>query len=204
MSLIYLGGINGSGKTTVAQVVSRRLPNLHIVHGSRELMRQLNLSENDYKTLRSIPEKIKEEAFIELLQNLKSKNSNRTIIVTAHYVKILEGRITPSLGDWYGYFDKLILVTGSSREIFNRIIVDQISNRRTGRDLFGGLEEEEDKIEFLQKAQNTSRQVVEQVFKEFKIPYFLLLNPDGKMDLAVDQLINILERDDGDRQHLFL
>ena len=193
MSIIYLGGINGSGKTSIVQKINERLPNLHIVHGSKELMKRLNISVNDYDTLRSIPEKVKEEAVTELLHDLESKNKCQTIIVVAHYAKVVRGEITSSFGPWYGHCDKLVLITGSSREILDRITIDQASGRRTERNLFGCLHKTREQIKFLQEAQRVSMQVMEQAAKEFRIPCFALVNLKGKMDLAVEQLTSIIE-----------
>lgn len=194
MSLIYLGGINGVGKTTIAQEVSKEFLTLRILHGATELMKLLGICAGDYDLLRKMSEKVKSQAVEEIFRNVAIESQNSDIIVVAHYVKILNGMITPSYGLWYGHCQKLVLVVGPPEDILDRISFDEKSGQKVQRNLFGVRSStRREQVGFLEKAQHTSSRVMRKAAKDFHIPSFYLGNLNGKKTLAVSELVRIIQ-----------
>ncbi len=193
MGLIYLGGINGAGKTTIAQEVRTQFPTLRILHGSAALMEQLGISAGDYDSLRKIPRKVKSQAVEEIFRNLAAESRAHDIIVVAHYVTILNGAITPSHRSWYSRCHKLVLVISPPEEILGRIHSDEDSGKRIGRSLFGVQSStRQEQVIFLERAQRTSEQVMTEAAKSFRLPHFRVENLNGKKIAAVNQLVRII------------
>ena len=194
MSLIYLGGINGVGKTTIAQETAKRFPTLRILHGATELMKSLGVSVGDYDSLRKISEEVKGQAAEEIFRNLATESQNADRMVVAHYVKILNGIITPNYGLWYGYCQRLVLVVSPPEEILDRINSDANSGRRVQRNLFGARHPTRQKrVKFLERAQRVSNQVMRKAAEEFHIPSFRVENLNGEKTVAVNQLACVIQ-----------
>lgn len=194
MSLIYFGGINGVGKTAIVEELSRQLPELKIFHGSTELMKALGVSTADYDSLRKISEEVKSQAVEKIFCRLAIESQNRDIIIVAHYVKILNGAITPSNGSWYRHCQKLILVVSPPEEILGRISSDERSGQRMNRSLFGQHSSlAQEKIKFLEAAQYMSEQVMNGASEYFNIQSYYIENLNGKKATTISQLIRILQ-----------
>lgn len=193
MSLIYLGGINGVGKTTIAQEVSKRFPAMRILHGSVALMELLGVSEGDYDSLRKISKKAKHQAVEKIFRSLATESPDRDILVVVHYVTILNGIITPSHKSWYSRYQKLVLIVSPPEKILNRISSDKNSDRRAGRSLFGVRPStRQEQVMLLERAQRTSEQVMMKAAEDFHLPYFHLENPNGKKTAVINQLARVI------------
>lgn len=109
---IFLGGINGAGKTTILHRVELLSPNIKIAHGSREYMRFLGLKPNSYDRLRALPEaehKVMLSNFI--TSSLQTVSSSETFIFDGHFVVFDQGE-SPiiKISDWIKKFDVMVLV----------------------------------------------------------------------------------------------
>ncbi|OGZ37922.1 MAG: hypothetical protein A3A94_03185 [Candidatus Portnoybacteria bacterium RIFCSPLOWO2_01_FULL_43_11] len=194
MNLFFVGGINGVGKTSIVKKLSKTVP-IQELHGTTELMKWLGIAVGDYDTLRKIPENLKEKALEEFFCDLAADHSKRITMVTAHYVKIFNGRITPSYGPWYNYCDALILIISPPESILRRIINDETSEKRTKRSLFGTeLATRQKQVKFLENAQLMSVKIMEQAAQVTKIPCFSIENIDGQLLNSVKQLAQIIEK----------
>ena len=195
MGLIFLGGINGVGKTSIAQAIFKRCPSLRVIQGSGELMKQLNISVGDYRTLQKISERVKRQALEIIFCNLKSQSQAHEIIITGHYVKVLNGIIASDFGPWFQNCDKLVLVVSPPKQIINRVLIDEVNRKRMQRNLFGSkLSNIDDQIKLLEYAQRMSEKVMADIAQKFHLSSFRINNPDGKIELAINQLINLIQR----------
>lgn len=194
MSLIYIGGINGVGKTTIVNELAKITPHTRVFHGSAELMKALGLSIGDYDSLRKIPDNIKACAIEKIFRDLSESSHYTNTIIVAHYIKILNGEISPNYGPWYLYCQKLVLITSSPEEILDRINSDESSEVRVERNLFGlAYSYQDQKLAFLKKAQDVSRQMMMDVSKDFSLPSFIVENTDGSRRDVVSRLIQIIQ-----------
>ena len=194
MSIIFLGGINGVGKSSVAQELCRRI-NIQALHGTTELMNSLGIVLGDYATLQNLPEVIKEQAFENVFRSLVGGRKKDITLVTGHYAKILQGEILPSYGGWYGYCDLLVALVSSPHEILHRITDDESSGKRATRNVFGErIVTPLERMAFLENAQYVSEKVMRQASKEFRVPSFCIRNTDRQLFNVVGRLVQIIEK----------
>lgn len=194
MGLFFIGGINGVGKTSITNSLAGRCSKIKVLSGTEELMERLGIEKGGYEQLRRIPEEEKSEAFAELFLDLKkSYQRNDIVLVTGHYVKILNGRITPSFGPWYGVCTAAILVASEPNMILKRILRDELEGSRADRGLFKTDSSMEEKVRCLNNAQILSSKILTCAKREYKIPGFRIENPEGQLHHAVKKLISVVE-----------
>lgn len=194
MKIIFIGGINGSGKTTVAKKFLRK-KNFLVLHGTTELMKILKIPINNYELLQKTNIRKTKKAMIQLFLNLSTFSSyikKKNIIITGHYVKIFNGKITPFFGRWYKYCNLLIMLYSSPSIILDRIEKDEINKERNRKIFASHFSDRKKKELFLKKAQNISFKIMAKASEEFKIPYYLLKNNDGKIQKTVKCIKNII------------
>ncbi len=194
MGLLFLGGVNGVGKTSIAQALRKRL-SVRVLDGSSELMKWLGIADGDYVKLRILPKKVKERALTDLFCALSKESGVETTIVTAHYVKVFNGKIAPSYGLWYSYCRVLILLIGNPESIVRRILYDELINKRINRSLFSNEQRSlREKIDFIKRAQLMSTEVMLKASESFRIPSHHIENIDGMPQKAPEQLAQIIKR----------
>ncbi len=191
MAILYLGGVSGAGKSSVAEELPKRIP-VTVVNGATELMAFLGLSRGDYEGLRKLPDFVKEAGLTDLFRHLALTTDSSTLVVTGHYVKVLNGQVSPSYGPWYGYCDKLVLISSPSRVIFERVLRDERSGVRSGRNLFGGMVSRKEKVGLIERAQVGSGEILNRAAEEFARPRFRIENKEGSLDAAVERVLDII------------
>lgn len=194
MSLFFIGGINGVGKTSITNFLAEESSEIKVLSGTEELMKRLGIKVGDYEKLRMVTEKEKDEAFADFFFDLKkSYQENDVVLVTGHYVKTLNGRITPSFGPWYGLCDAAILVVSEPKVILERILRDESEGSRVNRNLFGIDFSTEEKAQCLNAAQVLSSEVLARAEREYGIPVFRIENPEGRLHCAAKNLSTSLK-----------
>lgn len=193
MGLIYIGGVNGVGKTSIAQAFARQ-ESIRMLNGSTELMKYLGIPGN-YDQLRRLPESVKEQALTTLFEDLALTNSEAPTVITGHYVKVLCGTVNPTYGPWYKHCSLLVLVISPPHSILRRIARDEITGARVGRRLFGSREITLGvQIRMLERAQRMSLAVMHRATREFGVPSLSLENKDDHLSDAVKRLTNFVKR----------
>lgn len=193
MSLIFLGGLNGVGKSTITEKASQNC-SLKAVRGSERLMKELGFSAGEYEKLREISTEKKQRTTEKIFVELETKAEDEDLIVSAHYIKVVRGDVTPSRGPWYGHCDKLILVVASPEEILDRINLDENTGKRTQRSLFGSRTAREEKLKLLKQAQELSREVFQEKAEELEVPTLLVRNPEERIKKTTDKVIKFIRR----------
>lgn len=161
-NIIFLGGINGSGKSTVAGEVSKRT-GLPFFEGSKELMRELELQEEDYIELRKMSEKKKKEAFERVFRRISEMSADKKAIITGHFVKVLNGEITKFSGPWFNFCSDLFHITSEPRVILDRIKKDEMSGTKH-RAVEGDAENPE---KFITEAQIESLKCLQEAVQQY-------------------------------------
>lgn len=101
-NIIFMGGINGVGKSVIAKKLSEKLK-IQFYEGSKCLMSELGVAEGDYASLRKASEAQKKKALYDVFQKINLKNCDKKAIITGHFVKIIDGRITKYEGRWFNF-----------------------------------------------------------------------------------------------------
>lgn len=148
-NIIFIGGINGTGKTLVAKKFAETMK-LPFYDGSNELMKELKIKNGDYKKLRNLSEKDKRNALKRVFDRLSKSHSNSFLVITGHYVKVLNNKISKYDGEWFDKCKCLIHIKTKPKIILKRITMDEnqgIRNRKMFNSKVGCL----DFIKFAQK-----------------------------------------------------
>lgn len=191
MALIFVGGVNGVGKTSISGILSKKAL-VKTVHGTSELMKRLGVPIGDYAQFRMFPEEMKERAFEETLRSLALRYTEDTLLVTGHYVKILEGKVTRSIGHWYKSCSALLSLTADPESIFRRVFSDEKNGRRSERKLFGQGMSSAEKVSLIERAQEESIGVMKLASRQFRVPCFCIENQDDRQNQAVADIVKIL------------
>ncbi|MCD6270515.1 hypothetical protein J7J23_01905 [bacterium] len=188
MSLFFIGGVNGVGKTSIIREVVTISPSVLAVDGAKELMKRLNINNDNYDKLRNMPDELVEKALISLFR-LLSQRKNKDVLITGHYVKIFNDKITPSIGPWYRYCDVLMLIYSNPEAIIRHIFYDEVSKKRIGRSLF---KKTQPSI-LIKDAQIKSAEVMTKIAKEFKIPFYYIKNIENRLEEVSWQISKIIK-----------
>lgn len=84
----YLGGIAGSGKTSITRVISELDPSTSVLHGSRKMLEYFGV--NSYADLNIIPGPLQKEARLALYQKALV-DAPGNLFIDAHYVLFGQG-----------------------------------------------------------------------------------------------------------------
>ncbi len=191
MRVIFLGGVNGAGKTSLVGALGPR-DGLRVLHGTTLLMDHLGIPRN-YEALWALPTDRVEAAFTEVFRDLQAAEDSRCAIVTGHYVRVLGGRIEPSFGSWYGFSTELVLVTSRASDLLRRVLVDEARGTRTGRNLFGSAPfTTDEQAAFLARAQQCSADVMQRAGVEFNRRCYTISNNNGQLHVALGKLMDII------------
>lgn len=172
-NIIFIGGINGAGKSTVAKRLSEEL-SIPFYEGSKCLMNELGIINDDYESLRKANEAQKKKALYDVFQKINLKNSDKKAIITGHFVKIIDGRITKYEGRWFNFCFCLIHISSKPEIILKRIDKDH-QERLKKRSLFA---KNKDRGLFLKNAQIKSIKCLQGIVKKYKVRGININNDD--------------------------
>lgn len=159
--IVFIGGINGTGKTTVAEELSRKT-GYPFFEGSSELMKELGLKAGDYDLLRKIPEREKKLALERMFERISKLPEHDRIIVTGHFVKIVNGKVTKYKGPWLSFCAYLIHISSNPNIISERITKDEEVGKKLRK-----LNKNNSEISFLDSAQIKSIQSFQKSVKKY-------------------------------------
>lgn len=192
MNLFFIGGVNGVGKTSVIKRVADKSQKVLIIDGAKELMKKLGI-ENNYDKLRKIPDELINKSLIDLFISLSRKSDKRKALFAGHYIKILNGKISPSFGQWYKYCKALFFLNGDPKDIVRRISCDELNRKRINRSIFSTDQISfNERVSFIKKAQNISRDMAMITAKIFDKSFYVLENKEGFLGNTSDDLLEII------------
>lgn len=193
----FVGGINGTGKTTVLAEVKKLNSNLEVIKGSAAFMQWLGLPPGDYDSLRGLSANHKDQEFAKLILATadRVKEQKATTLVDAHYINIIEGSIADCTGDWMGKFDALFVITANYQAVFDRICQDEELSKRN-RSLFPKGADTNFKKKLITQYLEATDILARKLSKKHRVPYFRLENNQQAIDTAQEfsQIIHDLKR----------
>ena len=186
---LFLGGINGVGKTTLASLVQELRPLWQVVHVSKEYMKFLNLPEGAYDQLRSLPESSHRASLRQLVNNLLVAHADTPVVILdAHYV-VFDQAEYPILkvGEWIKEFDGLILVEAKAEDIDQRVHHDTLVGVRQRY----MSSEASSRIGIIEENLLYNRIMAQRVSDWFGVDLFIVSNANPRQ--AANEIINIIE-----------
>ena len=192
---IFIGGINGVGKTSIIKKFSKKQRNSSLVFGSAFFMDWLGIKKGEYEALQRVPDK---KALAELNKMVtylvKKKKFDEYIsyvFIDGHFLNIRNGIAKKWVGDWFALMDGMVLVTSSPTDILKRIENDKKKKNRK-RNIFpsgGGYRE---KIKCIVKWNKMSENIIIELGRKYHIPIKIINNKGDNISKAVDQLTNFI------------
>lgn len=188
----FIGGISGSGKSAVLKNLEKLNQRFQIIHGSEYFMKWLGLKTKDYNKLQSLPHDFKNKELNKMMQYLINNYSleDKSILISAHYLRIIKGEISDAVGDWISLFDGLFFIDAEPKIILERLENNFLLTGRY-RNIFPQNISKRRKLDLLYTYQAKTLEKVKKLSKKFNIPFFVIKN-NLSLKEASDQLVNYL------------
>lgn len=190
----FIGGISGSGKSAILKNIGKFNHKFQIIHGSEYFMGWLGLKNKDYNRLQSLPDNFKNKELNEMMKYLiyNYQSGNKSLLISAHYLRIIEGEISNAIGNWISLFNGLFLIDTEPKIILKRLEND-FQNTKRYRNIFPPNILKEKKLDLLYDYQIKTLEKVNKLSKRFNIPFFIIKN-NLSLEEASNQLINYLNK----------
>lgn len=184
---IFLGGVNGSGKTTILQGIHELRPEWNIVKGSQRLMEQLGIP-GDYDTLRATDPLVLKRAIEIMMKTLLKEGSIFPHqIVDSHFLNLNYGVVYQVADTWIAGFDALVLLSVPAEKIFERMKKDTHRDRA----LFSKTTAPEEEHAILEAyIQETEKEFLH-LAQTYTLPHRKIENTEK--DQAIAELIQFIE-----------
>ena len=119
----FVGGIGGSGKTSLITATARLVDGCEVIHGSKLLFEALGLSQGDYMALRGIAAEVKEQVFGRELQNRLARQlaPGNHLLIDAHYLNFWGQESRRVVGPWIAAMDILVVLEVDAGVIARRL-----------------------------------------------------------------------------------
>ena len=182
-NLIFLSGINGSGKSTIGKKLSEKT-GIPVFEGSSILMQHFGLIPGDYDALRAIPYEEQFNGNIEAFKQVSQ--NNKKAIAIGHFMLTIKGTTKPVIGDWFNDCFCLIHLRNEPE-----VILDRIEKDERDRKLFSESHKTYDEqYTFIKKTQEQSLESAEQVSKQYNVPLYVIENND--IDTTIEEIIKLI------------
>lgn len=192
---IFIGGINGVGKTSVIKTFSKKQRNRSLVFGSAFFMDWLGIKKGEYEALQKVPDKKALAELNEMVNYLvKKKKFDKYVsyvFIDGHFLNIRNGIAKKWVGKWFALMNGMVLMISSPTDILKRIENDMKKKNRK-RNIFFGTETYKEKIKFIVKWNKMSENIIIELGRRYHIPIKIINNKGNNISKAVDQLTNFI------------
>lgn len=182
----FVGGVNAAGKSTFLDELKKRGPEFSVFYSSQKFMRWLEIEPGNYKALRSLPDKFKNQEFDRMMRGVleEAEGQEKILIIDAHYLNLRRGEIYDVTGSWMALVDAFFLVTADHQTIWRRIQGDQ-SDKGRNRALFAKDSRPQEQQALLKSYVAQTEEKMRQVSDEYGIPCFIILNEDNRLGESI-------------------
>ncbi|MEK7113216.1 MAG: AAA family ATPase [Patescibacteria group bacterium] len=192
---IFVGGINGSGKTTILNLVAASNKEVSVIKGSKIFMKWLGIKRGNYKKLQSLPDKkvlMEQEKMIHyLVKKRRFGRSKKIVLIDAHYVNIREERVQGWVGDWLSMMSGLALIKASPTDILRRIEYDENESIRK-RSVFAIHTNNKHKLKLVGVFNRKSDRVFRKFARMYNKPNKVFINKKGQSGRVAKRLNEFL------------
>jgi adenylate kinase len=184
---IFLGGVNGVGKTTLIAKIKEAKPSLIVVDGSKAFMDWLGFRD-DYEKLRAMDNETANQKLTEFITELVEKYELMDFILSSHYLNMVRGEVKDvMMGDWPNHFDQFILLTADPAQIYRRI-----NNDSRDRALVS-YETENEMIQAVKLYMDQTLEHAQAKTAQYQKPLKIITNNDGDLDKAALEVLDLLK-----------
>ncbi len=184
---IYVGGVNGVGKTTITQEAAKIL-GMECIRGSYALMEYLGFG-HDYTKLRALTQKQRDIANRECSEFLL--NSKDNFIMDGHYLGLVHGKVDRVTDSWINGYDALILIEAPFEDVWDRIAADEKTRDRA---LFPTSHDEDNKKTMLKNYIDQTREEFTRIAELYKKPHIIIQNDHGKQNVAIQAFVDFVRK----------
>ncbi len=181
----YVGGVNGSGKSTILAEVTRQKPEFTIIHSVTAFTEWLGFP-GDYEKLRAIPPEEGIQKLSQFMDVLLAKPID-ILLFDSHYLNLVRGVIKPVMGPWIKKFDVLILISADIDSILKRIESDS-----RDRALFPPEATKETCEAIYKNYCKQYKDVFHQLALQYNLPSKEIENSEGEISQVAQELIDIV------------
>jgi hypothetical protein len=192
MAQYFMGGVNASGKSTLAREISSVKPEFEVIHTGAAIMERLGIAPGDIDTLRALPEVDKRRENEAMLSELTRRSLGRSALYDSHYLNMIEGKVTRLIiGRGPFDLDGLLLVEAKPEVLYERIKRDAPTKNRR---LFPHDVTPARALDILNVYTRRTREECNRLAKTFNLPTLILQNDTDQLDNAVEQFIEFDEQ----------
>ncbi|MEK6839911.1 MAG: AAA family ATPase [Nanoarchaeota archaeon] len=192
---VFAGGINGSGKTTVLNLVVTNNKEISLIKGSEFFMKWLGIKMGDYKTLQKLPDREVLSEQSKMIRHLVNKESfgksKKIIIIDAHFINIRNGKAQEWVGDWMSMMHAMILIKANSKDVLRRIKSDEKKSTRD-RNIFTKDADSKYKIKSIETFNKKSEQVFKRYARMYNKPNKTFLNGNEQFIKVAENISRFL------------
>jgi hypothetical protein len=155
-------------------------------------MKWLGLKNKDYEALQLLSYDFKNKELNKMMQHLIHHYSSegKSLLISGHYLRIIEGKISDAVGNWISLFNGLFLIDTKPEIILRRLESDFQSTGRY-RNIFPPNILKEEKLNLLYNYREKTLEEVNRLSMKFNIPFFVIKN-NLLLKEASNQLISCL------------
>lgn len=190
MRSLFIGGVNGVGKSFIIENICKRLSHAKRVGDASSFIEYLKLNKGDYKALRILNSRYKNIKYGEFVKEImvKNRDSDNILLFDGHYLNFNENQVIDVTGPWMTLIDKLVLIESKADILYSRIVRDlTIKDREISKNILN-------KKLVLKKLTTESvatKNKYKEVCQSFKKEEIIISN-DLARNKAIEQVLSII------------
>lgn len=181
----FLGGANGTGKTTFVKTLAELDTSFEVVHVTSRLMAHLGI-DGDYDRLRQLPQEQLRADLFEVYRLIFDEQEKPHLIADSHYLNTRWGKISLVTDEWIKQFDALLLLAAPVKIVFDRVVADRNFRDRA---LFDEQLSQPEQLEFYANYLDQTEAEYLRLQREYNLPG-AIIDTSGTPKASIERFIN--------------